>query len=165
MLNQAQLIGNVGKDPDIRSTQAGNKVAQFSIATSERWKDKETGEVKEHTEWHRVVVWGDQIIDNLISKYVKKGSKLYVQGQIKTREYADKEGIKRYTTEIVVQGIGGQIKLLDSAGNGTRPPAPDAPTGRPVTGDAHGYHAPLNGVPAHASEGPSADAYADEIPF
>lgn len=122
-MNKAQFIGHVGKDPEIRTTQGGDKVASFSLATSERWKDKKTGERKEKTEWHRIVVWSPGLV-TLAEKYIKKGSKLYVEGQLATRKWSDDKGHDNYTTEVVLKGYGGTIELLDSKSAGTTQPAP-----------------------------------------
>lgn len=116
-LNRAMLIGNVGNDPEFRTTESGAKVANFSLATSESWKDKNTGEKKERTEWHRVVVWNDGLI-GVIEKYVKKGSKVYIEGEIQTRKW-EKDGIDRYSTEIILTGFNGKLVLLgDGSGGG-----------------------------------------------
>ncbi len=112
MLNKVTLIGNVGSEPTVRVMQSGGKVANISLATSESWKDK-NGERQESTEWHKVVVYGDKLID-VIEKYVKKGSKLYVEGAIKSGKYTDSTGVERKTYEIVIQGFGSTIKILDS---------------------------------------------------
>jgi len=109
-LNKVMLIGNVCADPIIRTTQSGNKVASFNLATSERWKDKSSGEAKEKTEFHRVVVFSN--LTNVIENYVKKGSKLFLEGSLQTRKW-EKEGVDRYTTEIVLQGFGSKIEMLD----------------------------------------------------
>ena len=111
-LNKVQLIGNVGADPDIRSLESGAKVANFNIATSERWNDKQTGEQKERTEWSRIVIWGP-LVENVIAKYVRKGSRIYVEGKLQTRKWTDQSGVEKFTTEIVVQGFGGAVILLD----------------------------------------------------
>jgi single-strand DNA-binding protein len=116
-VNKVILVGNLGKDPEIRTLQNGGRVANFSLATSESWKDKATGERKERTEWHRVVVFNDNLV-GVIERFVKKGSKLYVEGQIETRKYTDNQGQERYTTEIVLRQYRGEITLLDSAGGG-----------------------------------------------
>jgi len=110
MLNKATLIGNVGKDPEIRSTQDGREIANFSLATSESWKDK-NGERQEKTEWHNVVVFSEGLV-KLIKGYVKKGDKLYIEGAIKTRKWVDKEGVDKYSTEIVLQGYNASIIML-----------------------------------------------------
>lgn len=113
-LNRVQLIGNVGKTPEIKSLNSGSRVANLSLATSENWKDKQSGEKKERTEWHNIVVWNDGLI-GVIERYVTKGSKLFVEGQLQTRKY-EKDGSDRYSTEVVLQGFGGQIILLGDAG-------------------------------------------------
>ncbi len=109
-LNSVQLIGNVGKDPDIRTLNNGNRVASFSLALSESWRDKATGEKKERTEWANVVVFNDALV-KVIESYVSKGDKLYVQGALQTRKW-EKDGIERYTTEVVLQAFGGKLILL-----------------------------------------------------
>lgn len=109
-LNRAQIIGNVGKDPEIKSMSNGNRVANLTVATSETWKDKSTGEKKEKTEWHRITVWNEGLI-GVIEKYVHKGTKVMIEGQIQTRKY-EQNGVEKYTTEIVLQGFGGQLILL-----------------------------------------------------
>jgi single-strand DNA-binding protein len=114
-LNKVSLIGLVGKEPDIRTTQDGKEVASFSLATTESWKDKNTGEKKDKTEWHRIVVFG--ALAGIVKNYVKKGSKLYVEGQLKTREWTDKDGIKKYTTEIVLQGFNSTLLMLGGKNN------------------------------------------------
>lgn len=111
-LNKATIIGRLGNDPDIRTTQSGDKVANLSIATSERWKDKNTGETKERTEWHRVTAWGGVV--NVIEQYCRKGSQIYVEGALETRKWQDQSGADKYTTEIVVKGFNGKVILLDS---------------------------------------------------
>ena len=103
-VNKVILLGNIGKDPDVKAMQSGSKLATFSIATSKRWKDKQTQEFKDKTEWHRVVVFGDGLVD-IVEKYVKKGSKIYIEGELQTRKWADQQGNDRYTTEIVLQGF------------------------------------------------------------
>jgi len=115
-INKAIILGNVGNAPEIRTAADGRKIATFSLATSETWKDKETGEKKESTEWHRVVCF-NQNLCGVIEQYVKKGSKLYAEGQMKTRKWTDNSGIERYTTEVVLSAFRGEIQLLDSKGN------------------------------------------------
>lgn len=110
MLNKVTLIGNAGSDPEIRTMQSGDRVANISLATSERWKDKSTGEKKEKTEWHRVVIFSKALVD-LAENYIRKGSKLYIEGQIETRQW-DKDGEKRYSTEIVLRPYKSEIVLL-----------------------------------------------------
>ena len=111
-LNKVMLIGNVGKDPEIRRTQDGKAIANLSLATSESWKDKATGERKEKTEWHRVSCFNDGIT-KVIEAYVRKGSKIYIEGALQTRKWTDKDGVEKYSTEIVLQGFNSQLTMLD----------------------------------------------------
>ena len=113
-VNKTILLGNLGRDPEIRSMQSGAKMANFSIATSKRWKDRNTQEQKENTSWHNIVVFNEGLVD-VIEKYVKKGSKIYVEGELSTRKYQDKEGNDRYTTEVVLQGYNSTLTMLGSA--------------------------------------------------
>jgi len=115
-VNKVILLGNLGQDPDIRTMQNGKKVCTFSIATSDSWKDKETGEKKEKTEWHRVVVFNEGLI-GVVENYIKKGTKLYIEGALQTRKWTDDKGIEKYTTEIVIQGYGGRIDIVSAKGN------------------------------------------------
>ncbi len=112
-LNKVTLIGNVGQDPEIRSTQDGRELANFSLATTESWKDKNTGERKDKTEWHRVVVFSTGLV-GIIKSYVKKGSKLYLEGQLQTRKWTDNNGVDKYTTEIILQNYNSTLQMLDS---------------------------------------------------
>ena len=112
-VNKVILLGNLGRDPEIRSLQSGNKMATFSLATSKRWKDKSTQEQKDKTSWHNVVVFGDGLV-NIVEQYVKKGSKIYIEGELNTRKWQDQEGNDRYTTEVVLQGYNCNLTLLDS---------------------------------------------------
>ena len=114
-LNKVTLIGNLGADPEIRSTNDNREIASFSIATTESWKDKMTHEKREKTEWHRVVVFNEGLV-RIIKSYVKKGSKLYLEGQLQTRKWTDNNNQDRYTTEVVMQNYGSSLVLLDSKG-------------------------------------------------
>ena len=114
-VNKVILVGNLGRDPEVRSTQNGSKVANLSIATSERWKDRNTGEQREKTEWHRVVIFGN--LADIAERYLKKGSKVYVCGQLQTRKWQDNSGQDKYTTEVVLQGYGGELTMLDGRGD------------------------------------------------
>ena len=116
-VNKVILVGNVGKDPEIRRTQDGRPIANLSLATSETWRDKATGERKEKTEWHRVVVFSEPLC-KVIEQYVKKGSKLYVEGALQTRKWTDKDGQEKYSTEVVLQGFNGSLTMLDGAAGG-----------------------------------------------
>ena len=115
-VNKVILLGNLGRDPEIRSMQSGSKMASFSIATSKRWKDRNTQEQKEKTSWHNIVVFGDGLV-NIVEKYVKKGSKIYVEGELQTRKWQDQDGNDRYTTEVILQGYNCNLTLLDSRNN------------------------------------------------
>lgn len=112
-VNKAVLIGNVGRDPEIRVTQDGREIASLTLATSDSWRDKATGERKERTEWHRLVVFTEGLV-NIVKNYVKKGTKLYVEGTIQTRKWTDNSGAERYTTEIVLQGFNSTLVMLDN---------------------------------------------------
>ena len=116
-VNKVILVGNVGKDPEVRTGQDGSKIVNFSLATSETWNDRASGERKERTEWHRVVVFNDRIGD-VVEKYVRKGSKIYVEGALQTRKWTDQSGQEKYTTEIVISRFRGELTLLDSRGGG-----------------------------------------------
>ena len=116
-LNKVQLIGNVGKDPEIRTTQQGKKIANLTIATSESWNDRQSGERKERTEWHRVSCLSDALA-GVVERYVKKGSKLYVSGQLQTRKWTDQSGQEKYTTEIILNGFGSELIMLDGKRSG-----------------------------------------------
>lgn len=155
-INQVNLLGNVGGDPEVRVMNNGDKVASFSLATSEHWKDKTTGEKKETTEWHRVIVFNQNLI-GIVEEYVKKGSKVGVtNAQMKTRKYQDKDGVDRYTTEVVIGRFRGEISLEG------------APKG--VERDEHGYGQTRtregNQEPASGGRpGSMKDQLNDEIPF
>jgi single-strand DNA-binding protein len=116
-VNKVILIGNLGRDPEIRTMSNGGRVANLNVATSERWKDRNSGEPREKTEWHRVVVFGDGLV-NVVERFLKKGSKVYLEGQLQTRKWQDQSGADRYSTEIVIQGIRGQLTMLDGRGEG-----------------------------------------------
>ncbi len=116
-LNKVMLIGNLGADPEIRSFQNGGKVANLRIATSEQWKDKATGERKEKTEWHTVAIFSEGLV-SVVERYLKKGSKVFVEGKLQTRKWQDQNGQDRYSTEIVIQGLGGTLTMLDGAAGG-----------------------------------------------
>lgn len=111
-VNKVILVGNLGRDPEIRATQDGTKIANLSVATSENWKDKNSGERKEKTEWHRVVIFNDRLSD-VAEKYLKKGSKVYLEGQLQTRKWTDQAGVEKYSTEIVLQRFKGELTMLD----------------------------------------------------
>ncbi|MGJ3258995.1 MAG: single-stranded DNA-binding protein [Rhodospirillales bacterium] len=162
-VNKVILVGNLGRDPEIRYSQAGQKIANMSVATSDQWRDKQTGERREKTEWHRVVVFDERLCD-IIEKYIKKGSKVYLEGSLQTRKWTGNDGVEKYTTEVVLQRFSGVLTMLDSAGGGggggggysgggnDEPPSWDGPDNGGSGGSSGG------------GRGPGGDLD-DEIPF
>ena len=120
-INKVILVGNLGRDPEIRSIQDGMRIANLAIATSETWRDKMSGERKERTEWHRVVIFNERLSE-VAEKYLRKGSKVYVEGALQTRKWTDNSGQERYTTEVVLQRFRGELTMLDGARGGSGPP-------------------------------------------
>lgn len=116
-VNKVCLLGNLGQDPDVRTTQDGSKIVNMSIATSERWKDRSTGEKRERTEWHRVVIFNEALA-GIAEQYLRKGSKVYVEGKLQTRKWTDQSGQDRYTTEVVLQRFNGELVLLGGREDG-----------------------------------------------
>ncbi len=117
-VNKVILVGNLGRDPEVRFSQAGQKIANLSVATSEQWRDKQSGERREKTEWHRVVIFDERLAD-VAEKYLKKGSKVYLEGSLQTRKWTGNDGVEKYTTEVVLQRFSGVLTMLDSAGGGS----------------------------------------------
>lgn len=154
-VNKVILVGNLGKDPEVRSMQSGDKVCNLSIATSESWKDKATGERKEKTEWHRVVVFNQNIV-KVCESYLKKGAKVYIEGQLETRSW-EQDGQKKYSTEIVLRPYRGELTMLDSKGSGGGSSFQD--------NEPPGYES--GGGSQRAASGGSAsnNTFDDEIPF
>src|SRR6202011_883824 len=116
-VNKVILVGNLGRDPEIRSTQNGTRIANLSLATSENWRDKNSGERKERTEWHRVVIFNEKLVE-VVEKFLKKGSKIYVEGALQTRKWTDQSGAEKYSTEVVLQRFRGELTMLDGRGEG-----------------------------------------------
>ena len=116
-VNKVILVGNLGRDPEIRAMQSGDKVCNLSLATSERWKDRNSGEMQEKTEWHRVVLFDQKLIE-VAEKYLKKGSKVFVEGQLQTRKWTDQQGVEKYSTEVVLQRFRGELTMLDTRSSG-----------------------------------------------
>lgn len=116
-INKVILVGNLGRDPEVRSMNSGDKVCNLSIATSESWKDKNSGERQERTEWHRVVIFDQQLID-VCERFLNKGRKVYIEGQLQTRKWTDQSGVEKYSTEVVLQRFRGQLVILDSRAEG-----------------------------------------------
>ena len=145
-VNKVILIGNLGRDPEVRHSQEGGKIVTLNIATSESWKDKSSGERKEKTEWHRVVIFNDRIAD-VAERYLKKGGKVYIEGSLQTRKWTDQAGVERYSTEVVIGRFKGELTLLEGkndSGSGAGydpPPASETDYGRtgskaPAAGNA-----------------------------
>src|SRR5664279_4737565 len=116
-VNKVILVGNLGKDPEIRSTQDGREIANLTVATSESWKDRNSGERKEKTEWHRVVIFSEGLV-GIAKNYLKKGAKVYLEGALQTRKWTDKDGSEKYSTEVVLQGFGATLTMLDGPRSG-----------------------------------------------
>ncbi|MAS87072.1 MAG: single-stranded DNA-binding protein [Micavibrio sp.] len=150
-VNKVILVGNLGADPDVRSMQSGDQVANLSIATSESWKDKATGERRENTQWHKVVVFNQGLV-NVCQNYLKKGSKVYIEGQLETRSW-EQDGQKKYTTEVVLRPFRGELTMLDSRSDG---------------GSSYQQAAPMaagGGMAATAAAAAPVDPMEDDIPF
>ena len=120
-VNKVILVGNLGRDPEIRSTQDGTRIANLNLATSESWRDRVSGERKERTEWHRVVIFNERLVE-IAEKYLRKGSKIYVEGALQTRKWTDQNNQERYSTEVVLQRFRGELTMLDSARSAGGPP-------------------------------------------
>jgi len=163
-VNKVILVGNLGKDPKVSRLNSGDQVVSFSLATSETWRDKQSGERKEKTEWHNVVIFNENI-GKVVEQYCKKGSKVFIEGQLQTRKWTDQSGVEKYTTEVVLQKFRGELTLLDtrassgageSFGGGERAP----------TGASFGRSSPVDKRPALASSGGGGGAdIDDDIPF
>lgn len=148
-VNKVILVGNLGRDPEVRHSQDGSKIVQLSVATSETWRDKGTGERKDRTEWNRVVIFNDRLAD-VAERYLQKGSKVYLEGQLQTRKWTDSEGQERYTTEVVLGRYRGELTMLDGRGEGS-------------SGGSASYGTP---AAASAPKGPDpAPGFDDEPPF
>ncbi|NBR02443.1 MAG: single-stranded DNA-binding protein [Alphaproteobacteria bacterium] len=168
-VNKVILLGNLGRDPEIRNTQDGNKIVNLSIATSEKWKDRMSGEPRERTEWHRVVIFNENLA-RIAEQYLRKGSSVYVEGQLQTRKWTDQQGVEKYTTEVVLGRFRGELTLLggrgegggagggygDSMGGGYGGGGGGAPAG----GQAPGASTPASPPPMHGGDAPD-----DDIPF
>jgi len=151
-VNKVILVGNLGRDPEVRTMQNGGKVCNLSVATSERWRDRASGDQQERTEWHRVVIFDDRLVD-VAERYLQKGAKIYIEGELQTRKWQDQSGQERYTTEVVLRRFRGQLTMLDSRGGGGG-------------GDSYpqdmGSSGGMSGGPMG---GPPRDDLDDEIPF
>ena len=164
-VNKVILIGNLGRDPEVRRTGNGDPIISFSVATSESWRDKASGEKKERTEWHNVTIFNEQL-GKVAEQYCKKGTKVYLEGQLQTREYQDKDGNTRKATDVVLNRFRGELQLLDSRGGGRDMASEDrAATGGAGGGSSFGRASPMEKRPATVGGGRSGDAMDDDIPF
>ena len=141
-VNKVILIGNLGRDPEVRRTQSGDAFANFSVATSERWNDRQTGERRERTEWHRVVIFGK--LAEIAEKYLRKGSKVYLEGQLQTRKWQDQGGQDRYSTEVVLGGFNGVMTMLDGRNGSGGMRSDDGPPGGDSRGNGFGAAADMD---------------------
>ena len=116
-VNKVMLVGNVGQDPVIRTTQDGKRVATFALATSDKWKDRSSGDFREKTEWHRIVVFSDGLV-GIIEKYIQKGTRLFIEGTLQTRKWTGNDGVEKYTTEIVLQGFNNKLEIIENRKDG-----------------------------------------------
>jgi single-strand DNA-binding protein len=158
-VNKVILVGNLGKDPEIRRTQDGRPIANLSVATSESWRDKATGERKEKTEWHRVVIFNEGLC-KVAEQYLKKGAKVYLEGQLQTRKWTDQSGVEKYSTEVVLQGFNSNLTMLDgrSSGGGGSFAADDQ-------GGDFGVTGPSSAAPRRAVAAGGRSDMDDDIPF
>ncbi len=154
-VNKVILIGNLGADPEIRRTQDGRPIVNLRVATTDSWRDKNSGERREKTEWHRVVIFSEGLA-KIAEQYLKKGSKIYLEGQLQTRKWEDQSGQERYTTEVVLQGFNSTLTMLDG-----RPGASDFSD----TGSDFGQASPMGGSRAPARQNSMSEEIDDEIPF
>ncbi len=164
-VNKVILVGNLGKDPETRRTQDGRPIVHLSVATSDTWRDKNTGERREKTEWHRVVIFSEPLC-RIAEQYLKKGAKVYLEGSLQTRKWQDQSGQDKYSTEVVLQGFNSQLTMLDSRGSGGGSPAigdfgqAESPSEFGAPGPA-----PRERQPALAGTGAARGDMDDEIPF
>jgi single-strand DNA-binding protein len=171
-VNKVILVGNLGRDPEIRSMQSGEEIAQLSLATSETWKDKASGERKERTEWHRVVIFNENLV-KVAKQFLKKGSKVYIEGSLQTRKWTDKDGAEKYTTEVVLQRFRGELTMLDGreGGGGGGGSYGGGGDDYGSSGGAGGSSGGYSGGGGRSSSGggggsaPRRDDMDDEIPF
>jgi single-strand DNA-binding protein len=163
-VNKVILIGNLGADPEIRRTADGRPIANLRVATSDTWRDKATGERRERTEWHRVVIFSEGLA-KIAEQYLKKGAKVYLEGSLQTRKWQDKEGQDRWTTEVVLQGFNSVLTMLDSRGGGGGDALEDSGSEFGSTGPMSGGSGARRPAVAAAGAGGRRDDMDDEIPF
>ena len=160
-VNKVILVGNLGRDPEVRSTQDGNKIVNLSLATSERWKDKNSGEQRERTEWHRVVIFNENL-GRIAEQYLRKGSTCYIEGQLQTRKWTDQQSVEKYSTEVVLQRFRGELTLLGSRADTTTGMMDSGGFG---SGEVGYDHTPTTGGQASPPPMRSANDIDDDIPF
>ena len=166
-VNKVILVGNLGRDPEVRFSQAGQKIVNMSVATSETWKDKNSGERKEKTEWHRVVVFDERLAD-VCERYLKKGSKVYLEGTLQTRKWTGNDGVEKYTTEVVLPRFNGVMTMLDGRGEGGGGGGYGGGGGGGYSGpedDGSSWDSPGSGSSGGGSGGGGGSDLDDEIPF
>ena len=156
-VNKVILVGNLGRDPETRQTQDGKPIANFTVATNETWKDRQTGERRERVEWHRVVIFNEHLAE-IAQRYLHKGSKVYLEGQLQTRKWTDQSGQERYTTEVVLGRFRGELTMLDTRADGGGGGARDYGGGEPAG-------SPPAAAERAATDGPSSTDLDDDIPF
>ncbi|MBC8037946.1 MAG: single-stranded DNA-binding protein [Rhizobiales bacterium] len=156
-VNKVILVGNLGKDPEVRHSQDGKAIVNLSLATSENWRDKQTGERKERTEWHRVVIFNENLA-KIAEQYLKKGAKIYIEGQLQTRKYTDNSGVEKYSTEVVLQNYRGELTMLDGRGGGGESASSSG-------GDEFGQSSPMDKPRAGGKAQSFARDLDDEVPF
>jgi len=162
-VNKVILVGNLGKDPKVSRLNSGDQVVSFSLATSETWRDKQSGERKEKTEWHNVVIFNENI-GKVVEQYCKKGAKVYLEGQLQTRKWTDQSGVEKYTTEVVLQKFRGELTMLDTRGGGEGRESFGGGERAP-TGASFGRSSPVDKRPALAGSGGGGGDIDDDIPF
>ena len=171
-VNKVILVGNLGRDPEIRSTGEGVRIANLNLATSESWRDRVSGERKERTEWHRIVIFNERLVE-IAEKYLRKGSKIYVEGALQTRKWTDNAGVEKYSTEVVLQRFRGELTMLDGASGGRGQGGGGGEGGyeEDFSGGGGGYNTARAAVPAGGGMGGGGrgrgrnDDLDDEIPF
>ena len=168
-VNKVILLGNLGRDPDVRASQDGNKIVNLSIATSERWKDRNSGEQREKTEWHRVVIFNENIA-RIAEQYLRKGSTVYIEGQLQTRKWTDQQGVEKYTTEIVISRFKGELTLLGGRGDSQQLGGSDSMQSDPYQSSQDSLqnlpqNSPTSGQSSGGSQLPPMNDLDDDIPF
>jgi single-strand DNA-binding protein len=161
-VNKVILVGNLGRDPEIRSTQDGMRIANLNLATSESWRDRTSGERKERTEWHRVVIFNENLV-TIAEKYLRKGAKVYIEGALQTRKWTDNAGVEKYSTEVVLQRFRGELTMLDGARGGAGGAEGGLDEG--YGGGGFGGDEPVRGGSGPARSRPLKEDLDDDIPF